>query len=194
MTNRKSDIPPFGHPTSAGLVLVIGAKGGVGATTVAVELTGALKAVGLDMADGQLAARLERPTWLLSQIAFGASLQRRDWLDQVIGKQATLMWTPECILAKDAALAFVHDLANRLVIIADAGTGVPVCTQIVLPRESGEIIALAETVIIVTDQDNPVAAWHTSQLQKQFKNAIVIPGTKEAARELAGTWSVERKA
>lgn len=166
-----------------GIVLVVGAKGGVGTTSVAVELTKLFRAVGFDLADGQLAAYLERPAWLLSQIAFGTSMQRRGWLDQVLNKRATLMWAPECVLAKEPALAFVKDLSNRSIIVADGG--------IALPRESGEIMALAGTVVIVTTEDNSVAAWHVRRLQKQYPNATVISGSKEAARELAAQLTSE---
>ena len=86
------------------LILVIGAKGGVGATALAKELALGGNGVGLDLADGQLAAQLERTAWTLTRVVFSSSRQRRQALDDVVQRRITLLWMPECSLVIEDAV------------------------------------------------------------------------------------------
>ena len=162
----------FDH--SSGLILVVGCKGGVGATTVAVELfKAAPRGVPLDLADGQMIARLDKAAWLLSTIVFEANQQ--PWIERVVKKRPALFWTPECALA-ESGWSFVRALADRLVVVADGGLS---------PPEG--LVELAETCLIVTAEDD-AAHYHTRRLQKLIPHALLVSGAREAARDLAAQW------
>lgn len=162
------------------LVLVIGAKGGVGTTTVALHLAREGNGVGLDLADGQLAARLERKTWSLARPTFATAAQRREAVDQVVKRRITLLWTPEVQLAGDTVWSFVGAVTDRIDVIADGGIE-PVL----------EVDVLADVTVIVST-DDPVARYHEQRLKRRFPNASVVTldnskrgEAKQAARELA---------
>ncbi len=155
------------------MILVIGAKGGVGTTLVAAEIAHLADAVGLDLADGQLTARLERPTWALSRLAFAGPAQTRDAINEIVRRRVSLLWTPECALANEKAWAAVRDVGNRCPVVADGGIELPAGAE-----------CLAEAVIIVSANDD-VARWHERRLLARFPGAFVVAGTKEAAGELA---------
>jgi hypothetical protein len=155
------------------MILVIGAKGSVGATTFAAELVGLADAIGLDLADGQLAGRLDRATWTLSPMAYATPAARRDFVDRVVRRRMALLWTPECALSGDKVWSAVRDVDNRVPVIADAGIEPPPGAP-----------AVARAVVIVT-ADLDVARWHTRRLQARFPGAIVVEATKEAALEVA---------
>jgi hypothetical protein len=167
---------------NVGFTLVIGCKGGVGATTVALELVKAWQGVGLDGACGQLAARLERPAWMLSQIAFSPAAQRRLLVDDVVRRRPTILWTGECSLAAEQASAFVRAVADRAPVVGDVGTGNGIVADGGL--EPNGLASQAETIVVVTAEGD-VAQWHTKRLLARFPGALTVSGTREAARALA---------
>jgi len=165
------------------LILVVGAKGGVGTTSLALHLARAGNAVGLDLADGQLAVLLERRTWTLDGLAFTTEGQRRKAIDEVVNRRLTLLWVPECALALEQTWGFVRAVADRCPVVADGGINPP-----------SEIDPLADEVVIVSAEDNPVAQYHEQRLRRRFPDAIAIPLNlgksrrviKNTAEDLAG--------
>ena len=155
------------------MILVVGAKGGVGTTQVAYELARASKAVALDLADGQLAARLERTTWSLGRFVFITAAQRREMVEAIVERRCTLLWAVECNLRLESTWTTVRDIASRKPVVIDGG--------IAPPEEAGQ---WSEQVVIVST-DNVVARWHEQQLRARYPHAVVVDGTKEAARALA---------
>lgn len=156
------------------LILVVGAKGGLGTTSLAVELSKAGRGIALDLTqDRQLATRLERVTWPLSRPTFAGEGQRREALDTCLRRRVTLLWTPECALRSDDAWAFVSALADRTAVVADGGIEPP-----------AEVDALAALTLVVTG-DSPVAGWHTRRLKERYPNAVVTAGDEESIRNLA---------
>jgi nucleoside-diphosphate-sugar epimerase len=163
------------------LILITGAKGGVGTTSLAQHLVREVRGVGLDLADGQLAARLERPTWSLARPTFATAQARREAIDRVVERRITLLWTPECVLASGDAWAFVGAVADRTVVVADGGI-----------EPSQDAARLAQCKVIVA-ADGDVARYHTGRLQRRWPDALVLTlelarsrgETKEAARQLA---------
>ena len=163
------------------LVLVVGAKGGVGTTSVALHLIRASKGIGLDLADGMLAGRLERTAWTLGRPVFATAGRKRKAVETVIQRRITLLWTPECLLAGDAVWDFVGAVADRAVVVVDGGLEPP-----------EEIDRLVDVRIIVSTETD-VAQWHARRLKERFPDAAVAivdlaqsrSATKEAAQELA---------
>ncbi|MEE8392294.1 MAG: hypothetical protein V3S14_16070, partial [Anaerolineae bacterium] len=138
------------------LILVIGAKGGVGTTSLARHLAQAGNGIGLDLCDGQLSAFLEHKTWSLAGIAFATGQERQRAIDRIVNRRISLLWTPECNLVPDSVWNTVRDVANRAVVVADCGT-----------KPLGTIVDLADTVIVVS-KDDPVAQYHEGHLQECF--------------------------
>ena len=158
------------------MILVVGTKGGVGTTLVAQELIRATNALGVDLADGQLAARLGRTTWALgAEVYQVGARQRSTFIDDILRRSITLLWTPECGDIA-ATWAFVQALDQRRPVVMDGGLEPP-----------ANLDPLLSAVVIVT-QDNDVARWHTTRLQARFPQAAVVLGTREAARE----WAAEK--
>ncbi len=165
------------------LILLIGAKGGLGTSTLAKHLVRALDGggVGLDLADGQLAALLDRKTWSLSGLAFTPSSGRQGVIDRIVEQRISLLWTPECALAGDAVWHVVRAVADRTTVVADGGIDPPPAVG-----------PLAHVVAIVS-ADDPVAQYHEQQLKGRFPQAGVVTldldrsrgETKEAAQVLA---------
>ncbi len=155
------------------MIYVIGTKGGVGTTTVAVELARAGSAVAVDLADGQFAARVERTTWPLAALAFVVATTRRARIEEIVQRRHTLLWSAECALAPDNTWSIIYDIAHRRPVVIDGGLA-PVAA----------VVRQAEQYVIVT-ADNDVARWHERQLLQQMPRALVVFGLKEAARVLA---------
>ena len=155
------------------MLLVVGAKGGVGTTRVALELTKASNALAVDLADGQLAAELGRTAWALGpEICQSGARQRAQFIDGILQRNITLLWTPE-FGAIDATWVFVQALDQRRPVVIDGGLEPP-----------ANLDPLVSAVLIVT-QDSDLARWHAAQLQVRFPQADVVMGTREAAREWA---------
>ena len=161
------------------VILVVGAKGGVGTTTVAQELTRAGKTLAVDAADGALAARLGRATWNLTHEIYAATgAWRAKLIEQSLKKRVTLLFTVENLVTGSEAAApweFVRDVARRGPVVIDSGV-----------EPLAEVDDLVTQVVIVTQPDNPLAQWHVAQLQQRYPGARVIAGTRQAAVELAG--------
>ena len=155
------------------IALVIGAKGGVGTTTVALELARRGSAVAVDLADGQFAARLERATWSLATLGFGTASQQREAVELIVKRGPALMWTPECHLAIEAVQAGLRAIGVRRPVVMDGG----------LEPQPG-LAALADAVVIIT-ADSDLARWHEQHLRQRYPQAQSSLGTREAARELA---------
>jgi len=145
------------------MILVVGAKGGVGTTTVAVGLVRGLRGVGLDAADGQLAARLERPALLLSE----AAMERRtqDLVDRITRRHLSLVWSPECAFLSDLVLRLLRALDERVDVVVDGGIEPP-----------PELNGLCRQVVIVSDSENPVARYHEQRLVQKYPGAHIIHG------------------
>lgn len=158
------------------VILIVGAKGGVGTTTVAHELTRVGKTLAVDAADGTFASRLGRATWNLTREIYAATgVWRAALIEKALQKRITLLWTAEQVTSADATVAweFVRDLARRGPLVIDGGIEPPT-----------EVDALTTQAVIVTQPDNSVAQWHATQLQQRYPAARVSAGTKLAAREL----------
>jgi hypothetical protein len=169
------------------LVAVIGTKGGVGTTSLALHLAQAMNGVGLDAADGRLAALLERKTWTLAGVAFSVGRQRQGAVDRIVRHRITLLWTPECNLGVDGAWSVVQAVADRAPVVADGGIDP-------LPQ----IVELANAILVVGARDDPVSQYHEERLVQQFPGASVVAldlarsrtETKDAARELAASLKI----
>jgi hypothetical protein len=161
------------------VILIVGAKGGVGTTTVAHELTRVGKALAVDAADGVLAAQLGRATWNLTHEIYAATgAWRAKLIEQALKKRVTLLFSVENLVTGSGAAApweFVRDMARRVPVIIDSGIEPP-----------AEVDALVTQAVIVTQPDNPLAQWHVAQLQQRYPGVRVIAGTRQAAAELAG--------
>ncbi|TET49280.1 MAG: hypothetical protein E3J64_09870 [Anaerolineales bacterium] len=157
------------------LVLVTGAKGGVGTTTMALHLARGEKVVALDLADGQLAARLERATWPLADAAILEGARRRQAVNNAVKRRVTLLWTPECAVAPDKAWSFVRAVADRGALIADGSVDPPT-----------DVDDLVDVAVILS-VDNPVGRYHQRRLADRYPGAIVVdsPASRREARAAA---------
>lgn len=155
------------------MILVIGAKGGVGTTAMAMAMIRALRGVGLDAADGNLAARLDRPVVSLAQIALLPRGAFQDTVDRVVRNRLTLLWSPECALIARSVLEFVCAVDERVEVVVDGGIEPPT-----------ELADGQARVVIVSLPDNPVAHYHERRLLARFPAARVVYGAgKEQAEE-----------
>lgn len=157
------------------LVAVMGAKGGLGTTTVALHLARAAKAVALDLSDGQLAARLERKTWALDQLAYSGAAQRRRSAARAIKHRATVLFTPECRVAPDKVSSFIQSLSDRANIVMDAGI-----------EPIHYLDELIDHAIILTT-DTAVARFHQRLLETRYPNHTIIdsPIYRKEAKSIA---------
>lgn len=153
--------------------LVIGAQGGVGTTRITQALVKAGDAIALDLADGQLTARLERTTWPLAWLTLVAPAQRQTMIETIVQRRYSLAWSPECRLNPTAVWAAVREVDVRRPVIIDGGIAPP-----------DEAAQQAEAIIIVSAETD-VARWHTRRLSALYPQATVTLGTKDAARTLA---------
>lgn len=154
------------------LIFLIGAKGGVGTTSLARRLAKRANAVAVDLADGQLAARLGRRTWRLSELVFtsGRSGQQMA-VDSVVERTPTLLWVPQCSLKPNGAVDFIRAVADRTDVVVDGGIDVPLSESPQPPREA--IANEADQVVIVTE-DSKVAQYHERELRQRFPDAAVV--------------------
>lgn len=145
------------------MILVIGAKGGVGTTTATAMIVRALRGVGLDAADGALAARLDRPAVSLAQVALLTRGAMQDAVDRVVGKRLTLLWTPECSFLSGPVLEFVRAVDQRIEVVADGGVEPP-----------PELAERPARVLVVSVSENSVAQYHERRLLDRFPGARVL--------------------
>lgn len=166
------------------LILLIGAKGGLGTTSLALNLVRGQKGIGLDLYDGQLAVRLDRQAWSLARPAFATTGRRREAIEQIVKHRHTLLWTPACRLAGEDTWQFVRGVADRALVVADGG---------IRPPEDAADVA---DVILIASADHPVARYHERRLQDCFPQASVVTmdlakarhETRETARAVAARW------
>lgn len=152
------------------LVLIVGAVGGAGATTLATALLRqGLPAIGLDLADGMLAARIERRVLPLEQAVFSRG-DRLAQIDKIVARRPALVWTPGCATDPERVWNFVSDLAKRIPIIADGGIEPP-----------AGIWGLANIAFAVSRKDDFVAAWHEQRLRQACPELRVVTGALQAA-------------
>ena len=155
------------------MLLVVGVKGGVGTTQVALELARQTTAIALDLANGQLAAQLGRASWVLgAEIYQVGTRQRAQFIEAILKRRITLLWRPECG-ALDATWVFVQALDQRQPVVIAGGLEPP-----------AGLDPVVGSVLIVT-QYTAIARWHEARLRARFPQAQSIAGTREAAREWA---------
>jgi hypothetical protein len=156
------------------LLLVVGAKGGVGATTLALHLCRLAGAVPLDAADGRLAVELsgpgvgvldlaETPPWTVGR--------RSRVAEQVVRVRQPLLWTPACGVWREPVAAFVGDIAALGHVVADGGIAPP-----------ANLVDLAAAVIIVSADDD-LARWHEARLKQAWPQARAVVGDLRATAQ-----------
>lgn len=156
------------------LILVIGAKGGVGTTTLVQHLCRYAGAVPLDAADGKLAVEMTRPGAPVLDLSLTAqwTLSRRSYaVEQVVETAQPLLWTPACSVWHAPIVAFVHDIAVLGHIVTDGGLAPPAA-----------LVDVASFILIVS-ADNPVAQWHEQRLKQQWPQARAVVGDLKAAAQ-----------
>jgi len=143
------------------MILVVGARGGIGTTTMALKLIRATPSIGLDAWDGALATRLERPTLNLMEVALSG---RWDYYMSLIeSRKITLLWTEECPAYAEKIVKFLGELNALIEIIADGGVAPP-----------PQLTPLVEATIIVSKKDDQIAQYHERRLTQMFPKAFVV--------------------
>ncbi len=160
------------------LILVVGAVGGVGTTTLVAELVKrGGPSVALDLADGTLAARLERGTYPLDSVVYQRQTQTAI-VDDLALRRPVLLWTPACRLNPARVGQLLAAVGQRWPLVADGGLTPPV-----------DLGGLLTTVLIVTRAGHPIADWHVARLRRAYPGAPVVSGDlKAAAAALAAQW------
>jgi hypothetical protein len=156
------------------LILVVGAKGGLGTTTLAQHLCRQANAVPLDTADGTLALQMAgpgAPVLDLSQTAQWTASRRGRAVEQAVETQQPLLWTPVCTVWRTPVMSFVWDAAALGHVIADGGIAPP------------PALADAASLILIVSADTPVAQWHERRLKQQWPQAHAILGDLKAAAQ-----------
>ena len=151
------------------LILTIGAKGGLGTTTLARHLGRYAGAVPLDAADGRLAAEAGATVLDLSAVPQWTPGRRSRAAEHVIRTRQPLLWTPACRVWEAHVAAFVQEVATAAHVVADGGIAPP------LP-----LVELAAVLLIVS-ADDPVAQWHEQRLKAQWPSARAVVGDLKAA-------------
>ncbi|HOU14072.1 MAG TPA: hypothetical protein PKZ84_13250 [Anaerolineae bacterium] len=156
------------------LILVVGAKGGIGTTTLAQHLCRQANAVPLDAADGTLALQMAgpgAPVLDLIGIVQWTADQRGHAVEYAVETRQPLLWTPACTVWHAPVMAFVWDAAALGHVIADGGTTPPPA-----------LVDLASLLLIVS-ADTPVAQWHERRLKQQWPQAHAVLGDLKAVAQ-----------
>jgi len=156
------------------LILVVGAKGGIGTTTLAQHLCWQANAVPLDAADGALAFQMAgpgAPVLDLIRIVHWTADQRGRAVEQAVDTRQPLLWTPACTVWRAPVMAFVWDAAALGHVIADGGITPPPA-----------LVDVASLLLIVS-ADTPVAQWHERRLKQQWPKAHAVLGDIKAAAQ-----------
>jgi len=157
------------------LILVVGAKGGLGATTLVQHLCRQANAVPLDAADGTLALQMAgpgAPVLDLIGIVQWTADQRGHAVEYAVETRQPLLWSAACTVWRAPVMAFVWDAAALSHVIADGGTTPPPA-----------LVDLASLVLIVS-ADNPLAQWHERRLKQQWPQAHAVVGDLKAAAQV----------
>jgi hypothetical protein len=157
------------------LILVVGAKGGIGTTTLAQHLCWQANAVPLDAADGALACQMAIPGTPVLDLGFTAqwtASRRGRVVEQAVEMRQPLLWTPACTVWRAPVMAFVWDAAALGHVIADGGITPPPA-----------LVDIASLVLIVS-ADTPVAQWHERRLKQQWPQAHAVVGDLKAAAQV----------
>jgi len=156
------------------LLLVVGAKGGLGATTLARLLCRQAEVVPLDAADGRLVVDLSVPGASVLDLADTPQwtvARRSQMADQVARTRQPLLWSRACAVWPEPVAAFVADVAALTTVVADGGIAPP-----------ADLLKLASLVLIVSS-DDPVARWHEQRLKAQWPTALAVVGDLKAAAQ-----------
>ncbi len=151
------------------LLLSIGAKGGLGTTTLAYQISQCAGALPLDAADGQLLRWVGGAGLDLSAVPQWTASRRSRAVEHLIRTRPALLWTPACNVWAAAVAAFVRDLAAVGHVSVDGGLAPP-----------APLVDLA-TVILIVSSDDPVARWHEQRLKQQWPQARALVGDVQAA-------------
>jgi hypothetical protein len=164
------------------LILAIGAKGGVGTTSLALALVKAGHGVAVDLADGQLAARLGRKTWTMKRLVFMLNGRRQRAIEAIVEKRPTLLWSPECSLKPEGVVDLARGAADRLPVVVDGGIDYP---NVAVPQPPLDDLAdVADRVIIVTKESSNVASYHEERLKRRFPGADSLVYHRETTEKL----------
>ena len=156
------------------LILVVGAKGGIGTTTLAQHLCWQANAVPLDAADGALACQMAgpgAPVLDLIRIVHWTADQRGQAVEQAVETRQPLLWSAACTVWRAPVMAFVWDAAALGHVIADGGITPPPA-----------LVDVASLLLIVS-ADTPVAQWHERRLKQQWPKAHAVLGDIKAAAQ-----------
>ncbi len=156
------------------LLLAVGAKGGLGTTTLARWLCRKTGAVPLDAADGRLASDLSMPgssVLDLADVPQWTALRRSQMVDRIVATRRPLVWTPACGVWPAQVGAFVEEMAAVAVVVADGGIAPPAL-----------LAGLATRTLIVSAND-PLSRWHEQRLKAQWPEALAVVGDLKAAAQ-----------
>ena len=156
------------------LILVVGAKGGIGTTTLAQHLCWQANAVPLEAADGALACQMAgpgAPVLDLIRIVHWTADQRGRAVEQAVETRQPLLWSAACTVWRAPVMAFVWDAAALGHVIADGGITPPPA-----------LVDVASLLLIVS-ADTPVAQWHERRLKQQWPKAHAVLGDIKAAAQ-----------
>ena len=157
------------------LILVVGAKGGLGATTLAQNLCRQANAVPLDAADGALACQMAgpgAPVFDLIRIVQWTVDQRGHAVECAVETRQPLLWSAACNVWRAPVMAFVWDAAALGHVVADGGINPPPA-----------LVDIASLVLIVS-ADTPLAQWHERRLKQQWPQAHAVVGDLKAVAQV----------
>ncbi len=156
------------------LILVVGAKGGLGTTTLAQHLCRQANAVPLDAADGTLALQMAGPGAPVLDLGFTAqwtASRRGRAVEQAVETRQPLLWMPVCTVWREPVMAFVWDAAALGHVVTDGGITPPPA-----------LVDIASLLLIVS-ADTPLAQWHERRLKQQWSQAHAVVGDLKAAAQ-----------
>ncbi len=164
------------------LILAVGAKGGVGTTRFVEVLLRSARLVGLDAADGTLAARLGWATYPLDAVVGWGERRLIQEAQRLVRRRPVLLWNAVCDTFPQP-LRLVEMVARLGTVVVDGGIEPP--DALWKAAGHGFIVSL----------DDPAALYHETYLKAQWSKAhggakavAVVGNVEEAARALARDW------